>query len=76
MIQALEVLFSVYVTVALGYGAARHGQFGARNVLVLNKVVLLYAIPMSISADRRIHRLLTTGRHRHATDWRSIGNTA
>ena len=49
MLKALEVLVPVFVTMALGYGAARHGRFGAAEVPILNKVVLLYAVPMSIS---------------------------
>ena len=49
MTQALTVLIPVFVTMGLGYGAAWHGRFGADQVPILNKVVLLYAVPMSIS---------------------------
>lgn len=49
MLKALQVLLPIFVTMGLGYGAARHGRFGVKQVPILNKVVLLYAIPMSIS---------------------------
>lgn len=49
MLKALEVLLPIFVTMGLGYGAARHGRFRAEQVPILNKLVLLYAIPMSIS---------------------------
>jgi len=49
MLKALEVLLPIFVTMGLGWGAARHGRFGAEQVPILNKLVLLYAIPMSIS---------------------------
>ncbi|MGO9994908.1 MAG: AEC family transporter [Steroidobacteraceae bacterium] len=51
MLKALEVLLPIFVTMGLGYGSARHGRFGAEQVPILNKVVMLYAIPMSISVD-------------------------
>ena len=49
MLDALKVLLPVFVTMGLGYWAARHHEFDAKQVPVLNKVVLLYAVPMSIS---------------------------
>src|SRR5208337_337592 len=49
MLKALEVLLPIFVTMGLGYGAARHGRFRAEQVPILNKLVLLYAIPMSVS---------------------------
>jgi predicted permease len=49
MDAALTVLLPVFVTMGLGYAAAWHGRFGAAQVPILNKVVLLYAVPMSIS---------------------------
>ncbi len=49
MLSAIAVLLPVFVTMGLGYGAAWHGRFGAAQVPVLNKVVLLYAVPMSVS---------------------------
>lgn len=49
MLKALEILLPIFVTMGLGYGAARHGGFSAGQVPILNKVVLLYALPMSIS---------------------------
>lgn len=49
MLRALEVLLPIFVTMGLGWGAAWHGGFGAAQVPTLNKLVLLYAIPMSIS---------------------------
>ena len=49
MTKAFEVLVPVLVTMGLGYGAAWHGRFGADQVPILNKMVLLYAVPMSIS---------------------------
>jgi malonate transporter len=42
-------LLPIFVTMGLGWGAARRGRFGAEQVPILNKLVLLYAIPMSIS---------------------------
>jgi hypothetical protein len=62
MTQAPEVLLPVYVTMLLGYGAAWHGRFGASTVPVPNKVVLLYAVAMSISAGiLRLSRGTLTG---------------
>ena len=49
MTKAFEVLVPVLVTMGLAYGAAWHGRFGADQVPILNKMVLLYAVPMSIS---------------------------
>lgn len=49
MISAFQVLLPAFVTMALGYAAAWHGRFGEEQVPILNKVVLLYTIPMSVS---------------------------
>ena len=46
---ALEVLLPIFVTMLLGYGAAWHHHFDEKQVPVLNKMVLLYAVPMSVS---------------------------
>ena len=49
MLTALEVLLPIFVTMLLGYGAAWHHRFDEKQVPVLNKMVLLYAVPMSVS---------------------------
>ncbi len=49
MLSALEVLLPVFVTILLGYGAAWHHRFDEKQVPVLNKMVLMDAVPMSIS---------------------------
>ena len=49
MLSTLEVLLPIFVTMLLGYGAAWQHGFDEKQVPVLNKMVLLYAVPMSVS---------------------------
>jgi malonate transporter len=44
----LSALLPIVVTFLLGYGAARHHDFGPTDAPVLNRMVLLYAVPLAL----------------------------
>ena len=46
----IGALLPVVVTLVLGFFAARHHQFSADQATVLNRMVMLYALPMSLFA--------------------------
>jgi malonate transporter and related proteins len=44
----LSALLPMVVTFLLGYGAARHHDFGPTDAPILNRMVLLYAVPLAL----------------------------
>ena len=50
MSTVIGALLPVVVTLALGFFAAWHHQFSADQASVLNRMVMLYALPMSLFA--------------------------
>jgi malonate transporter and related proteins len=46
----LSALLPMVVTFLLGYGAAWHRDFGPTDAPILNRMVLLYAVPLSLFA--------------------------
>ena len=44
----LTALAPVVVTLLLGFAAAWHQDFGAKDAAVLNRMVLLYAVPVAL----------------------------
>jgi malonate transporter and related proteins len=47
----IGALLPVVVTLVLGFFAAWHHDFGAAQASVLNRMVMLYALPMSLFAS-------------------------
>jgi len=46
--KILGALLPAVITILLGYFAARHHDFGQKDVPVLNRMVMSYALPLSL----------------------------
>jgi malonate transporter and related proteins len=51
----IGTLLPIVVTLVLGFFAAWHKDFSTDQASVMNRMVMLYALPMSLFAGNQVH---------------------